>query len=118
MRERKTFEKLQVWHVTHDLVLNIYKATNHFPRHELYGITSQLRRASMSVPTNIVEGRARNTTKDFKRFLYHSRGSLEEVEYLLILAKDLGYLEQALYQELESLCGRANAMLNGLIKSL
>ncbi len=92
-----TFEKLAVWQKAHNLVLSIYSSTLSFPKEEMYGLTSQLRRASISIPTNIVEGRARGSTPDFIRFLRIARGSLEETEYLLLAARDLQYLPQESY---------------------
>jgi four helix bundle protein len=114
----KSFEKLKVWEKSHVLVRSVYSSTNKFPKHELYGLTSQIRRAAVSVPTNIVEGRARRSTRDFIRFLMISRGSLEELEYLLLLASELGYLDQKSYNKIDSQANEVSAMLNGLISSL
>ena len=86
------FSKLQVWQRSHALVLTIYKLTAAFPSGEKFGLTSQLRRAALSVPTNIAEGSKRLTNNDFARFLNIAEGSLSETEYLLIVSKDLGYL--------------------------
>ena len=83
------WKDLLVWQKSHQLVIDIYSTTNSFPDAERYNLTDQLRRASTSVPVNIVEGHSRNSKKDFQRFLYISRGSLEEVRYLILLAKDL-----------------------------
>jgi four helix bundle protein len=113
-----TFEKLTVWNKAHELAISIYKATLTFPRDEMYGLTSQLRRASVSVPTNIVEGRARGSTNDFLRFLKIARGSLEETEYLLILSRDLKYLAPEEYEKLKLITKEVSATLNGLISSL
>jgi four helix bundle protein len=77
----------------HDLVLEIYGVTKSFPREELYGVTSQLRRASTSIPTNVAEGCGRRTKRDFAHYLAMSAGSASEVEYLLILSSDLGYVD-------------------------
>ncbi len=86
------YTKLQVWQRSHSLVLTVYKMTASFPSSEKSGLTSQLRRAASSVPTNIVEGSKRITRQDFARFLNIAEGSLSETEYLLILSRDLGYL--------------------------
>ena len=85
------FERLEVWKASHQLVLQIYRQTAHFPRHELFGLTAQMRRAAVSNAANIAEGRGRDTDPDFARFLTMSLGSVSELEYFLILAKDLDY---------------------------
>ena len=112
------WNQLEVWKRAHGLVLDIYKTTSSFPRSESYGITDQLRRAAYSVPANIVEGQSRNTTKEYVQFLYNLRGSVEEVRYFLFLSKDLGYLKQEAYEELEHGYETVSRLLNGLIKSL
>ena len=114
----RTFEKLRAWQLGHELVLRVYKDTTDFPKQEVYGLTSQIRRSALSVPTNIAEGRARGATKDFVRFLKIARGSLEETEYLLLAARDLGYLPEAQYQSITKLSSELSAILNGLISSL
>ncbi|MBT4856600.1 four helix bundle protein [Candidatus Uhrbacteria bacterium] len=114
----KTFQKIVAWQLAHEFVQEVYKVTIEFPQEEIYGITSQIRRASISIATNIVEGRARGSTKDFIRFLHMSRGSLEEVEYLLIASRDLGYISADNYNTLDSKLSRTGAVLNGLIRSL
>ena len=86
------FTKLQVWQRSHKLVLGIYKQTAGFSLVERDGVTSQLRRAALSVPTNIAEGSKRASQTDFARFLNMAEGSLSETEYLLILTRDLGYI--------------------------
>jgi len=112
------WKKLKVWQETHKLVLEIYKTTASFPQSEIYGLVTQLKRAAYSVPSNIVEGQSRNTTKEYVQFLHNSRGSLEEVRYFLLLSQELGYLSAELYQNLEKKYEAASKMLNGLIKSL
>ena len=82
----KDFRQLKVWDKSHELALSIYRATKDFPKEELYGLTSQIRRASMSIPTNIAEGCGRNTDADFARFLQMAMGSASETEYHLLLA--------------------------------
>ena len=98
--------------------MNIYKITKTFPKEELYGLTSQIRRAAVSIPSNIVEGRARGSNKEYKRFLLISRGSLEEVKYQLLLARDLQYVESSIYNKTVNLTDEVGRLLNGLIKSL
>ncbi len=85
--------KLIVWQKAHELVLHIYRITKHFPTDEQFGLTSQIRRAAVSVPSNIVEGKARGSNKDYCRFLLMARGSLEEVKYQTLLARDLEYIK-------------------------
>ncbi len=119
MQEKgKTFEKIVAWQLAHEFVQEIYRATSTFPKEETYGLVSQLRRAVVSIACNIVEGRARGSTKDFVRFLMMARGSLEEVEYLLIASRDLGFLPFDDYMKLDQKLGRVSAVLNGLIRFL
>lgn len=86
----------------HKLVVEIYKVTNEFPKNELYGLTQQIRRASVSVCSNIAEGSGRSTQKEFKRFLEISLGSLKEVEYQLKLSKDLNYIQTSTFDRINS----------------
>jgi len=86
------FTDLKVWQRGHALVLELYRQTAHFPDQERFGLTSQLRRAAASVPTNIAEGSKRQHPQDYARFLNIAEGSLAETEYLLLLSRDLGYL--------------------------
>jgi len=87
----KNFTDLIVWQKAHQLVLAIYQISKVFPKNEIYGLTSQLRRAAISVPANIAEGFVKTTNIDKVRFMNYSQGSLEEYKYYLILANDLGY---------------------------
>ncbi len=96
----------------------VYEITSSFPRDERYNIVSQLRRATYSIPANIVEGQCRNTTKEYLSFLYNARGSLEEVRYFALLSKDLGFLTTDVYDQLEKEYKEISMMLNALIKSL
>jgi four helix bundle protein len=89
----KDFRNLQVWEKSHMLTLSIYDATRPFPREELFGLSSQIRRAAASIPTNIAEGCGRSSDPDFARFLQIAFGSACEVEYHLILARDLRYVD-------------------------
>ena len=88
----QNYKKLQIWERSFDLAVKIYKITAKFPKHEMYNITSQLRRASTSISTNIAEGASKHTTIDFQRFLYQAYASLKEVESLLLLSKELKYI--------------------------
>ncbi|MTI83643.1 MAG: four helix bundle protein [Firmicutes bacterium] len=110
--------KLIVWQKAHALVLKIYEITKDFPRDEQFGLTSQIRRASVSIPSNIVEGKARGSNKDYRRFLLMARGSLEEVKYPLLLARDLGYIDDNKYIELLKSTEEVGRLLNGLFISV
>ena len=88
----KDFRNLKVWEKSHQLALAVYKATSTFPRHELYGLTSQIRRACASIPANIAEGCGRSGDAELARFLQIAMGSASELEYHLLLARDLGFL--------------------------
>ena len=112
------WKDLDVWKKSHELVLKVYEISKRFPKNETYAITDQIRRAATSIPANIVEGQSRNTTKEYLQFLYNARGSLEEVRYFLLLSKDLGYLDDTIFQSLEGDCETLSRMLNRLIKSL
>ena len=114
----KDFKKLKVWEKAHRLTLNVYEASANFPREELYGLTSQIRRACVSVPTNIAEGCGRSSDTDFARFLQISMGSASEVEYLLLLGRDLDFLVHEEYEELNSEVVEIKRMLTSLIKTL
>jgi four helix bundle protein len=86
------YSKLQVWQRSHKLVLELYRMTQDFPQEERYGLTAQLRRAALSVPTNIAEGSKRAAPRDYAHFINIAEGSLSETEYLLIVSRDLGYV--------------------------
>lgn len=98
----RDFKKYDVWQLSHSITLEIYKITSNFPKEELYGLTSQIRRAVASIPTNISEGCGRNSDKEFNQFLNIALGSANETEYLLILSKDLKYISEDLFSDLES----------------
>jgi len=112
------FKKLRVWKEGIELSKSIYRVTRCFPASELFGLTSQLRRAAVSVPTNIAEGCGRSSSADFLRFLYLSFGSVKEVESLLILSKEVGYLkEKDTISQLEKV-DEVGRMLNRLITAI
>lgn len=98
------YKDLEVWRRSHNFALDIYKITSKFPKEEKYGITSQLRRAALSIPANIVEGKGSSSFKKLSNFLDISRGSAQEVEYLLLFSKDLGYINQEEYNSLRQEC--------------
>ena len=111
----KDFRQLKVWEKSHQLALAVYRATKEFPKEELYGLTSQIRRASMSIPTNIAEGCGRGSDADFARFLQMSFGSANETEYLLLLCFELGYISEENYFELNISIQEIKKMLSKLI---
>jgi four helix bundle protein len=114
----RDFRNLQVWDKAHSLTLNVYKATMSFPKEELYGLTSQIRRSSASIPTNIAEGCGRNGEAELARFISISMGSASELEYQLLLAHDLNYLDQDTYTNLHEKVIEVKRMLAGFFKTL
>ena len=94
------FRKIKVWEKSHKFVLEIYRITLLFPKEEMLGITNQIRRASVSIPTNISEGCGRNSENELNRFLVISQGSTSEVEYLLLLSFDLNYISKSVFEDL------------------
>ena len=112
------FERLEAWKVSHELALAVYRATESFPRQELYGLTSQARRAALSIPTNLVEGSAKRGPAEFRRFLDISLGSLAELAYLLIFARDRRVLSREDWAELETLRKRSAFLVWRLYDSL
>jgi len=106
MEKTKKFTELIVWQKAHQFVLAIYKETQKFPKEEIYGLTSQLRRAAVSVAANIAEGYRKRGPKDKVRFLNISEGSLEECHYYLILAKDLNYADTEIFIDMKEEIGR------------
>jgi four helix bundle protein len=109
-------KKLDVWNASIRLVMEIYNATKKFPKEEVYGITSQLKRASVSIPSNIAEGAARHSDKEFVQFLYMALGSLSEVETQIVISVELGYLAnpQKTFEQITKI----RQMLLGLIRYL
>lgn len=112
------FKLLRVWQKAHRLTLETYEASRTFPTGELYGLTSQLRRACMSVPANIAEGCGRRGDRDFARFLQIAMGSACEAEYFLLLARDLRMLEAILHQSLSGQVAEVKKMLASLLVRL
>jgi len=113
----KTHKDLDVWKESLELVTQIYELTKRFPKDEIYGLTSQIRRSAVSIPANIAEGAARNSKKEFIQFLHIGLGSLAELETELIIAKNLNYLndnDDNIFIKLDII----GKMLTGLIKSL
>ena len=114
----KDFKDLKVWEKAHALTLQVYEETRRFPREELYGLTSQLRRAASSIAANIVEGCGRRSDGEFTRFLQIARGSASELEYHLLLARDLHLLVDAAFRNLDAKVVEVERMLTGLVKKV
>jgi four helix bundle protein len=114
----KPYKKFAAWQSAHLFVIKVYEITKSFPKEELYGITSQLRRAALSVPVNIVEGTSRQGQRELKNFLNIALGSLAEAEYLLEFVHEVGYLNKSQYDELEGLRSRVGLPLWKFYQSL
>jgi four helix bundle protein len=108
------YRKLMVWQRSHKIVLELYRVTQTFPRSEQYGITSQIRRAALSVPTNLAEGCRRCSSREYAHFLNIAQGSLSETEYLVLVGRDLGYIRAELAAKLLAELGELLKMLNAL----
>src|SRR2546428_7914034 len=114
----RDYTKIEAWKLADDLTVSVYKKTRRFPREEIYGLTRQLRRASYSVPANIVEGSSRESKKDYLHFLYIARGSLSEAQYFIHLSHRLRYLT---HEETDNLLAQTKltfACLHGLIRAV
>ena len=114
----KNYQELIAWQRAMDLVEDVYKATKDFPREEIYALTSQIRRAAVSIPSNIAEGQGRRTTADFLRHLSIAYGSLREVETQILIARRLQYIAQPKMEEVMDRAGEVGRLLNGLMSSL
>ena len=114
----KDFRDIKVWQKAHNLTLEIYKATRSFPKDEFYTLVSQIRRASVSIPANVAEGCGRGTDSELRQFLQIAMGSASELEYHLVLARDLGYLEATLYESLNDQVTEVKRMLASFILKL
>ena len=112
------YQKFEAWKAAHDLALKIYRITDDWPTCERYQLTSQIRRAALSIPTNIAEGASKRGPREFRRYLDIARGSLGEVSYLLLFSKDRGTLSLDPYHSLEELRDRAGKVMWGLYRSL
>jgi four helix bundle protein len=109
---------LEVWKRSIKLVTNVYKETRNFPKEEVYGLTSQIRRSAVSIPSNIAEGAARRNKTEFRQFLYIALGSASELETQFIIAKELFYIEEVVVTQLLEEIKSIGKMIIGLIKSL
>ena len=115
MLKNSTFQDLRIWQEAMNLVEAVYRVTADFPKHELYGLTSQMRRAAVSVPSNIAEGKGHRSDPEFVRFLLHARGSLLELQTQLLVARRLQYLTGEKAEELSRRCDGIGRGLNALI---
>lgn len=118
MNKYITVEDVPVWRLSHKLTLDIYKLTEQFPKAEVCGLTSQIRRSASSIPANITEGFYRHTTKELIQFLYNARGSYGETLYHLRLGTDLGFINESAYKKMLEDYSSLGKQLNGWIKSL
>ena len=114
----RSFKDLKVWKKGHELTLWIYQATKSFPKDEMYGLTSQLRRATASIPANIAEGCVRGSGAEFRRFLQVALGSASELEYHILLSHELGYLDKSQYESLENNATELKRMITSFIQKL
>lgn len=114
----KNFQELEAWRKAHELTLSVYRLTIDFPPDERFGLVSQLRRCTSSIPANIAEGFGRRSTKDFVRYLEMASGSLEETRYFLVLARDLGYIKPGTFTLFNNACDNSGRLLGGLTRSL
>jgi four helix bundle protein len=114
----RNFRQLNVWSESHSLTLEIYQVTKSFPKDELFALTSQMRRASASIPSNIAEGCGRGTNKEYAQFLQIAMGSASELDYQLLLAKDLKYIDVAVYSALNDKVDKIQRQLNILIRKV
>ncbi len=112
------FKDLKVWQKAHALVLEIYKASAEFPKEEVYGLTSQIRRSAISIPSNIAEGRGRSVDGDLRRFIHIALGSAAELEYQIILSKDLNYLNPVITTDLLNRLAEVRRMLIAFVQKL
>ena len=111
----RDYKKYDIWKLSHLLTLEVYKITESFPKEEIFGLTSQIRRASSSIGINIVEGCGRGSDEDFKRFLRNASGSAFEVEYILLLSKDLNYISEEKFIELTPKAEESKIKISKLI---
>jgi four helix bundle protein len=114
----KDYRKLEVWQRSHRLTLAVYAATKSFPKEELFGLTSQLRRASSSIPANLAEGCGRDSDAELKRYIDIAHGSASETEYHLLLAFELRYLTAAVHEPLADEIGQIKRMLGAFARKL
>lgn len=118
MPGKSSYRDLRIWKEAVDLALAVYRETASFPKHELYGLSSQMRRAAVSIPSNIAEGKGHSSDGDLRRFLFHARGSLLELQTQILIATGLGYLTGPRAEHLTHAADTLGRGLNGLIQSV
>ena len=111
----RDYHDLDIWQKAHELTLRVYKLTEHFPKEETYGLSSQLRRAAYSIPMNLAEGCGRSSQPEFARFLDIAAGSASELDYQMLLAKDLGFIDEQGYEQTFTELSSLRKMLTTLI---
>ncbi|QCW99865.1 four helix bundle protein [Aggregatimonas sangjinii] len=114
----RNFRNYKVWEQGHAITLAVYKETQRFPKSEEFGLKGQMRRAAYSIPSNIAEGCGRESDAEFKRFLIISQGSASELEYFLILSRDLEYIDEATYQEMDNEVNKTKRSINNLVNKV
>tara|TARA_R110002051_G_scaffold325867_1_gene432509 strand:- start:34599 stop:34946 length:348 start_codon:yes stop_codon:yes gene_type:complete len=114
----RDYKKYNVWELGHEITLMIYKLTSTFPKEEIYALTSQMRRASYSIPSNVAEGCGRDSDQEFKRYLTIARGSATELEYFLLLVKDLGFISQEDFEIQADKVNKVKRSLSNLINKI
>jgi four helix bundle protein len=114
----RDFRNIQAWHKAHALVLQTYRVTRSFPADERFNLTSQVRRAALSIPTSIAEGCGRETDRELARFLQIAAGSASELEYLMLAARDLSYIDAEAHGSLDISVNEVKKMLNAFVRSL
>src|SRR5271154_7335474 len=112
------FKDLRVWQDAMKLTLEVYASTASFPKHEIYGLAQQMRRAAVSIPSNIAEGKGHRSDREFTHFLFHARGSLLELQTQILIGQQLQYLPATRVQHIQELANGVGRGLNGLINSL
>jgi four helix bundle protein len=113
-----SFKELRVWQAAMRLAVDVYRETADFPKHEIYGLTQQMRRAAVSIPSNIAEGKGHRSNREFSHFLFHARGSLLELQTQMMIATELQYFSEEQVQFLSQSAEDVGRALSGLINSL
>ena len=116
--QRSSFRDLRVWQQAIEFALAVYRASEKFPKHEVYGLSQQMRRAAVSIASNIAEGKGHRSDREFRHFLFHARGSLMELETQILLADKLQYLSAEQSKFLQDMATQVGRSLTGLINSL
>ena len=113
----QSYRDLNAWQKSMQLVEDVYRITKEFPRDEIYGLTAQIRRAAVSIPSNIAEGKGRHSDREFSQFLRHARGSILELETQLLIGQRLKYLDESAAQQIMAQTAEVGRMLNGLLRA-